>query len=148
MFTPFGSAVFISSVCTIAGEMAVVLRLEEQCREPGDVGRGHRGAADRVVATELLMGPGRVDLAAGPAEVRLQAELGVGAEGAEVGDEARGRERSLENLVRPDERVIRRELLKIARSVSLRDRSDRNVDRGRPGGTGATVGLSAPAALL
>ena len=93
------------------------------------MGRGHRGPADRVVATELLMGPGRVDLAAGTAEVGLQAELGVRAEGAEVGDEARGRERSLENLVGPRERVIRREVVEDRRSVSCGDRSDRNVDR-------------------
>ena len=88
------------------------------------------------MAAELLVRPRRVDLAAWSADVRLEAELGVGAERAEVRDEARGCQRSLEDLIGPGQRVICSEAAEDRCAVRRGDRRDRNrdglrTDRGR-----------------
>jgi len=84
---PWVNAVFMSSVSHHAGTDALVLGLEDQRRESGDVWRGHRRAADRVVTAELLV-PARLNRSVppGPPRSRLETELGIGSERAEVGD--------------------------------------------------------------
>ena len=84
------------------------------------------------MATELLVRPRGVDLTTRSADVRLQLELGVGAERAEVGDEPGCRQRRLDRLVRPRECVRCRDTREDRRPVVGRDRRDRDHDRLRP----------------
>ena len=81
------------------------------------------------MAAELLVRPGRVDLPARPADVRLERQLGVGAEGAEVGDQARRRKWRLDHLVGPRQRVVRREVVEDEDAVRGGDRGNGNRHR-------------------
>src|SRR5690606_20684900 len=59
---------------------------EHEGRDAADVRRGHRGAGDRVVVLPGVAGPGRVDLCAGGADLRLDVFHAVPGDRAAAGE--------------------------------------------------------------